>query len=145
MAFKKERDTPLVPASSIPSNSCAPPFWRVIRRMCGRMALQGWIKVFTINACRSIRTFRIRRLYSEFGEMMFQALTTTDHRSKIPTLKRFAFFHNGNGVGATVITAISMKTPTAQIIIVAIAIAAVHVWPVSLQSSAIVKPVTVLN
>ena len=62
--------------------------------------------------------------------MMFPALPPPIIANKIPALERFAFFAMAMAIGATVITAISMKTPTAQIIIVAIAIAAIaRFWP----------------
>ena len=132
MALKKERDTPLVPASSIPSNSCAPPFLasNPERIMATNSATKAGIKFFTINAVRSIPNASDAAIVFGFGEMMFPALPPPIIASKIPALERFAFFAMAMAIGATVITAISMKTPTAQIIIVAIAIAAIaRFWP----------------
>ena len=56
-----------------------------------------------------------------FGEIIFPALPPPIIASKIEGLLKSAFFAIAIAIGATVITEISINTPTAQIIIVATA------------------------
>ena len=58
------------------------------------------------------------------GEMMFPALPPPIMATRIPLLERPARFPIARAIGATVMTEMSTKTPTAQMIMVATAIAA---------------------
>ena len=68
------------------------------------------------------------------GEMMFPALPPPIIAMRIPLLERFALLPIARAMGATVITEISMNTPTAQMIIVAIAIAATALFSPSFST-----------
>lgn len=115
---------------SLPSRSFAvivSPFFlvRYVERMIVTIRAQMAGTIFFI-----IRDVRLTLKPSEraivfgFGEMMFPALPPPIIASRTPLLESPARSPIARAIGATVITEMSTKTPTAQITIVAIEIAA---------------------
>ena len=97
---------------------------REARTMVAMSAQSAGIRFFIITAVRSSLKASVTAMVFGFGETMLPALPPPIIASRMPLFERPARSPIARAIGATVMTAMSMNTPTAQIIMVATASAA---------------------
>ena len=104
------------------------------RKMVITSANTAGMALRIMTAVRSCEKASDTAMVLGLGEMMFPAFPPPIMATRMPLLERPALLPIASAIGATVITEMSMNTPTAQMIIVAIAIAATALFSPSFST-----------